>query len=166
MKMEKLTIEYKDYKLIMSYSLDRIFELSFALYYIDPNSNKEKYVLDCRLDGLWEEELNTESGQGFDFDKEGDYFQGQIDRRDKEFKLTPNPSFTAILHEIFRKNRNKFTMIKNIYSTSKLSENSFSCDAKTFWGKQVDSGFAVWIESEERYKAILPKVRRINIFGL
>ena len=154
-KTIKKTYKFKEYKLVMRHKFDNIYELHFELHHTCPN-NIKTHVLNCTLEALWYDKQKMEDNDmSYCLYKEGDYFQCSLNRENKDFKLSPNISFTAVFHEIIRNKRYEFEFIKNIYSTSKLSHNSFSGDAQMFWEKQVKNGFATLIEEEGRYKAII-----------
>lgn len=112
-------------------------EIHFSLYSRDKSKS---HLLSCSLKSL---------------DGNGNYFQINIHRKTRE--VLPKTSFGAVFHKIIREHRNDFSFIKEIYSTSPYNtiSNSLSDDGYRFWEKQVENNFAIWIEDENRFKAIL-----------
>lgn len=135
LRVETMTIYHEKYKLIVRYYYDNKDELHFSLFYLSQNP-----VFSCTLKSL---------------NANGRYFQMHIARKTKD--ILPKISFAAVFQKIIRENRNYFHFIKEIYSTSPDNSlsNSLSLDGQRFWEKQVENNFAIWIEEEKRFRAIL-----------
>lgn len=122
----------------------------------DPYSLK---VWECFLCSLWKNEYVRETPELkriWEMHVEGDYYQWSLDRCN--YELHPHVSYTSWFHDMIRINRNLFPFINNIYSTSKLSwlmNYPVKPDSINFWKKQVDKGLAIYIEEEQRFKALI-----------
>ncbi len=135
LKLETFEVYHNGYKLSVRYFYEDKDEIHFNLYYQIKNP-----VFSCTLKRL---------------DSNGGYFQIHINRNTKD--ILPKTSLGAIFQKIIREHRNDFTFINEIYSTSPDNNisNSLSPTGHRFWEKQVENNLAIWIEDENRFKAIL-----------
>ncbi|WP_299273448.1 hypothetical protein [uncultured Psychroserpens sp.] len=117
-------------------------------------------IWECTLKGLWEDEYELETPELrriWDMHNEGDYFQQTLIRHNRN--LRPKESFTALFHRLLREQPNELLVISNLYSTSKLNwlsmEFTISPPAENFWTIQTRNNLAEFIESEQRFRAML-----------
>lgn len=144
--IETKTIKYESYELNSRCLYNDKSTVHFTLLFYNQIGASPVHVFTCTLRCLFREEAGY---------IEGDYYQGFINREDRDGVIAPEVSLTRIVHEILRRNRVVFPFIKNLYSTEINSGNGFTEAANNFWRKQVENNLAVWSESKGRYRAIL-----------
>lgn len=115
---------------------------------------------DCNLKGLWYDKNERETlslTTIWSMHNKGDYFQQTIFRHNRS--IHPHISYTAWFQDMLAINKINSSLIENIYSTSALDWLSMgyamSAVATRFWQQQVSNEKAIFIETEQRFKALL-----------